>query len=287
MKTAMIFWNKRKNKFSEPDILNNVAKEIVNIHRFNTDNVGDLAAAPYLYFKELGQNRLDIVAYKEGESFESWTSKLHNSKIVVGGGGFLERKGFKKSIDYFLHLANYNIKIVFWGVGHNYPQYKKFNGILNKGSEFQKLDCFSTRDEDSFHWVPCVSCMSDLFDKDYKIQRDIGIIKHYSTEFKAVKHPIIYNSHKFDDVIRFIGESEYILTDSYHAMYWSILLKRKVLVVPNSSKMFSFRFSTPVTSFDAYKKDLNKAIIHNEALDICRESNKRFAEKVYDYLEIT
>ena len=64
-------------------------------------------------------------------------------------------------------------------------------------------------------------------------------------------------------------------------------MNRKVLVIPNSSKMTSFKYKVPlIEDVSDYKKQLNKAVLFNEALDDCREQNVLFSKKVFKYLNI-
>ncbi|MFC0877969.1 polysaccharide pyruvyl transferase family protein [Saccharicrinis sp. FJH2] len=259
---------------------------VINIHRFNTNNVGDRASAPYLYFSELRRKRIDILGFKEEFDYHDWTSEIAQNNVVVGGGGFLERKGFKHSIDFFLHLAEKGRKVVFWGIGHNDPRMGSYDYYSHKYShDVSGIKLFGTRDINKHEWVPCASCMSNNLDRKYETKQEIGIVKHHSfNNLPESSYPVIYNDSSFEDVIKFIGESEYVVTDSYHAMYWSILMQKKVLVVPNSTKMFNLKFPVPHTDFQSFKSHLSKTVVYNEALDICRDRNIEFAGKVFDYL---
>ena len=85
-------------------------------------------------------------------------------------------------------------------------------------------------------------------------------------------------------MISFIGKSNTIVTDSYHAMYWSILLGKKVVAIPNSSKFFDFKYQPIISSFKEFEKDLHKAKSYSGVLEECREVNIKFADKVFNYL---
>lgn len=261
---------------------------VINIHRFNTNNVGDNVAAPYLYFPELSRNRMDILGYKEDSDYKGWTSEIARNNVVVGGGGFLERKGFRHSIDFFLHLAEKGRKVVFWGIGHNDPKMGAYDYYKHKYSQdVSGIKLFGTRDINRHDWVPCASCMSTNLNVKHEVKQEIGIVKHHSfNNLFNNEHPVIYNDSSFEEMTKFIGESEYIVTDSYHAMYWSVLMKKKVLVVPNSTKMFNSRFPVPNTDFNSFKDHLGDTVVYNDALEICRERNVEFADRVFDYLDL-
>lgn len=261
---------------------------VVNVHRFNTNNVGDLASAPYLYFPKLGTDTLDIIDFKENTDYDQWLDELAGAHVVVGGGGFLERKAFKKSMKTFFTMSKQGKKIVYWGLGHNNAKFKKKTMYKSGyGKDFEKIDLFGTRDHDTYHWVPCASCMSDNLDQQQTTKREFGIVMHHGIPFdNPENHAVINNDISFKDTTKFIGESEYVLTNSYHALYWSILMKKKVIAIPSSSKMYGLKFKVPVCDIKDVKSHINKVKVHNEALDLCREQNTHFAERAYDYLKL-
>lgn len=99
--------------------------KILNLHRRNTANVGDLKCAPYLYFPELlggdakeilgfrqadAPNTADRVAFKEAFSVAD--------VVIIGGGGLLEIDFFEPALR-FLNENKRDQKYVLWGAGHN------------------------------------------------------------------------------------------------------------------------------------------------------------------------
>ena len=94
------------------------------------------------------------------------------------------------------------------------------------------------------------------------------------------------NTTNLEALVSFIGKSKTIVTDSYHAMYWSMLLGKKVVVIPNSSKFFDFKYPPLITTFNDFESDLKKAQSYNGILEECREINRKFAQKVFDYLNL-
>ena len=60
---------------------------------------------------------------------------------------------------------------------------------------------------------------------EYKIQRNIGVIEHHHNKILLKeKYDKINNELNIDDIIKFIGESNIIITNTYHALYFSALL---------------------------------------------------------------
>ncbi len=263
---------------------------MVNIHRLNPMNVGDYYSAPHHYFKELKHTSLDIFDYKREnkEVTEHFITKICSSSLIVGGGGLLNNKGFNKQMQLFENLTEKNKKVVLWGVGHN----KKYGEVQNYSVNVSKFGLVGTRDFSMpGQWVPCVSCLHPLFDEPYIEKQELGIVFHKDTLRKSAildrfnEIPSTSNSTDLPSLINFIGSSESIITDSYHAMYWSILLNKKVVVVPNSSKFFDFKYQPKISSFKNSIKNVKKAARYSGVLEECREINIKFAEKVFDFLK--
>jgi len=156
------------------------SKSIVNVHRLNTNNSGDLMCAPYLYFDELKQyNKIDILDHKlyKLTKIINWIKELSENDIVLGGGGLLDRKAFVKSIDFIEILKKKGRKIVPWGVGHNNPLFEASN-VFYRQIEGFKIVGIRDYGIPGTDWVPCVSCMNPIFNKDFVIKHDLGIVGH-------------------------------------------------------------------------------------------------------------
>ena len=55
--------------------------------------------------------------------------------------------------------------------------------------------------------------------------------KYENLKEKYKDYRISSNTTNLEQMVEFIGTSETIVTNSYHAMYWAILLKRKVIAI--------------------------------------------------------
>jgi hypothetical protein len=69
-------------------------------------------------------------------------------------------------------------------------------------------------------------------------------------------------------------------------MYWSFLLGKKVIAIPTTSKFFDFKYQPIISSFETFEQDIKKAPSYSGILEECREVNLKFADKVFDYLNI-
>ncbi|MFV9550528.1 polysaccharide pyruvyl transferase family protein [Algibacter sp. PT7-4] len=270
-------------------------KSVVNIHRIDNRNIGDYFCAPHLYFAPLKDKQLDIFDYKSLNNVvtNNWINQITNNALIIGGGGLLNRGSFDKQLHLFEQLKAKGKKTVLWGVGHNSKNKNEFGSISSYNIDINKFGLAGVRDYSmKATWVPCVSCMHPIFNNAFNETQEIGIIYHKKTIKnkqilnKLQNYPSTSNTTNLEDIISFIGKSNTIVTDSYHAMYWSMLLGKKVLAVPNSSKFFDFKYPPVITSFNNFKHDLHKAKAYSGVLEECREINIQFSKKVFNYLEI-
>ncbi|NQX84323.1 MAG: polysaccharide pyruvyl transferase family protein [Flavobacteriaceae bacterium] len=266
---------------------------VANIHRIDTSNAGDYYCAPHHYFDALKGTHLDIFSYKsiDKNRRQNFIDTVSQKSLIIGGGGLLNRNGFKRQMQLFESLASNGKKIVLWGIGHN-DKHNMSNGI-NYNINTSQFALAGLRDySKAEHYVPCVSCLHPIFDQPFTESQDIGIVFHKDTlkkenilsKFKS--YPTASNIMKFEDIIDFIKLTNKIVTDSYHVMYWSMLLNKKVVVIPNSSKFFDFKYHPVISNFDDAISQLSKANAYTGILEECRTINHKFADKAFDYLNI-
>lgn len=289
---------RKKSRYSTKKIILAGAQQnnkVVNIHCHNTPNIGDKFSAPHNYFEKLNDTALEILDYYNPDEKKvlEFQNRIIKNQWVIGGGGLLNRNGFEFSMHLFEVLAQKNKKAVLWGLGHNSKHQKDFNKITNYNIDVSKFGLVGTRDYSMpGEYVPCVSCMHPIFDQKFNEVQDTGIIFHKDTykdsdfvaQFKD--YPSISNTYDLEALISFIGKTEYIITDSYHGMYWSMLLNKKVTVIPNSSKFFDFKYKPVFTSFEDCLKDSAKSKRNSGILEESREINMNFYEKVANYLNL-
>lgn len=268
---------------------------IVNVHRYDPSNIGDFYCGPHHYFEQLRGKHLDIFDYKSGsrDVRDRWADLITDSALIIGGGGLLNRGAFDAQMSLFAQLGKKNKKAVLWGVGHNSKYQKDFGKPIAYNVDTSLFGLAGVRDYGSkAEWVPCVSCLHPIFDEVFTVVNEIGVVFHKSTlknpsAMERFAHfPSTANNAVFEDVVRFIGETDTVLTDSYHAMYWSIMMGKKVMVFPNSSKFYDFKYSPVISSFERFQDDFSKLRSYSGVLEECRLINTVFAEKVFDYLNL-
>jgi hypothetical protein len=290
-----------KRKVSKAKTIRNIINSdqqnnsVINVHRLDKNNVGDFYCAPHHYFDNLTDKSLDIFDYKNSDESirQNFVNQITNSALIVGGGGLLNRSGFAKQMKMFENLTTKNKQIVLWGVGHNYKDPRKYNNVDSYNIDTSIFGLVGTRDFNMpGDYVPCVSCLNTIFDETYTETQEIGIIFHKKTlKNKQLlnqlsKYPTSSNTTNLQEMIAFIGKSRVIVTDSYHAMYWSMLLEKKVIAIPNSSKFFDFKYKPVFSSFENFEAELNKGQVYSGLLEECRALNLKFADKAFNYLNL-
>jgi hypothetical protein len=209
--------------------------KLTNYHVRDSNNIGDLLSSPLRYFQFPG---FDCQTLDIGKI--DYTNVV-DSHIIIGGGGLL--------CDRFLpHVqAIYQAKtgrVIFWGVG----QQRYGSGIqkpetFDYGTFLSAANLLGIRDDGmKYPWVPCVSCMHPAFDKPRSPQHEIVVFSHnkFQIHFPGLPH-LTNTTDDFESVLDFLGSGETILTSSFHGAYWGILLGRKVLTFPFSSKFTTLR----------------------------------------------
>ncbi len=268
---------------------------VINLHRLDTRNVGDLYCAPHHYFDVLKGSEVDIFDYKSEDKavLQNFIDRTVSSSIILGGGGLLNRGGFVKQVKMVEALGAKGKKTVIWGAGHNEKSPSNYGKVTSYNVDVSKFGLVGTRDYNMpGEWIPCVSCLHPLFSEQYDETNDIGIIFHKDTlrkpeiTSKFKDFPTSSNTTDMEALIHFIGSCNKIVTDSYHTMYWSMLMGKKVVAVPNSSKFYDFKYMPVISTFDDALNQFPKSEIYPELLEECRNRNIDFSKKVFDYLNL-
>jgi len=221
--------------------------------------------------------------YPDVEHFDAKTGTFGNlppkADAYIWGGGAITTKvgGANTNLDGF--------KIA-WGIGMSYKNGKQKEGTdvtpltgYDRDATFFSL--IGSRDDrvQGTEWVPCASCMSPLFDKEYEIKHDAVVYLNGQKVYKA--DTVMNNRQSFEETIAFIGSGRVVLTDSYHGAYWATLLGRTAIIVnAYSSKFFQYRHQPLIVKDTRHLMEAPR--VFPEALQECRDANIQFHAKVQD-----
>jgi hypothetical protein len=241
---------------------------IIFQHLRNTQNIGDFACSPFDYF-DWGDAKVKDMREP---------SMPYDATIFGGGkifGGLAEAAGVNRANDP-LHIA--------WGVGtrQTFPISGKYRRAR------QLCDLIGSRDwgDDRYVYAPCASCMSPLFDEDITPKHDVVFYWHGGkTQKQRIKIPDSMpdkanNTGSFEESIRFMASGKTVISNSYHGVYWALLLGRKAICVPFSNKFGAYRLPPAYATPRNWLNRLDNGIAQPDMLTICRQATLDFKTKV-------
>ena len=245
---------------------------LLNLHLTKGSNVGDIESGPYRYFSE---------KVPEIDLSDAHPDVINGADLVLGGGGLL----IFSNVLYEIYKNRIG-RLVVWGVGLN-DHSKQYDDSFPPW--IGEADLIGVRDwGKGYRWVPCASCMSPLFDREYDVKHDVvaylradGWDKDARTVLAGF--PRLFNTALLKEVIAFLGSGQTVVMTSYHGAYWASLLGRKVIVWnPFSSRFYSMRHPPLLLQeVDTIGIDVIKqAVAYPNALQECRIANTAFYSDV-------
>lgn len=235
----------------------------------NTTNVGDLACTPYHYFSLPDKSLSHVLA------------DMPDCDAVIFGGGAIEY-AFGKSHRVQDKVAAKH-KIV-WGAGTS------IWGSQNHPAAPDGFDLVGVREygREGGDYVPCASCMLDFFDAvpapDTEIVTFLNADSRVTLPNLPDEFPALKNTSSLDETMRFLARGETVITNSYHGAYWSLMMGRKVVCLPYSSKFYGYKFAPAMATHETWKEAIGEARSHPEYLEDSRHENLRFFKKVTDLI---
>lgn len=234
-------------------------------HYKNTPNLGDLMCAPYHYFSFRDYKVFDV------------GDEIPACEAVIFGGGAIEPLLRAHHIHHKVEAAT---KIA-WGIGTSR------RGKVTHGPLVGDLDLIGVREfgrakTANTFYVPCVSCMSPLFDEAHEEKHELAFYTHGHFPIQvpeAVPH-LNNRARTLQDALSFIGGASTIVTNSFHGVYWSLLLGKKVVCLPFSSKFYGFKAPPAYAPDGDWRSAIPRAVRNDEYLADCREANVQFEKRV-------
>lgn len=277
--------------------INNVidSRKIHFVNRIDKDNLGDWLCSPlnyyYEYFSKFNIVRHDI-------DFIDWHEIKRDDIVIIGGSGmFNVTISFNENINKLLNRCD---NVIAWSVGFNTHDKQWFQGNEFPDILINKFKLCTIRDynhDSKIEYLPCPSVFAFANSNFEIIKRKFGIIEHKDLPINGDFYGIerISNAYSLSEVKNFISTSECIITNSYHMGYWSLLLKKKVIIVDKFSTKFDYYKYRPIFIYTAGKssKDLqeeiekafNEAENYSEAYNEAIELNNEFFSRVKTIIE--
>jgi hypothetical protein len=258
------------------NICNN--KNLHIIHRIDMTNTGDMISSCHNYY--------DFPGFKiiKHDIYNPDFSKIEeNDKIILSGGGLLNcLEIWNQNINKLLELSE---NVIGWGIGLN----KHNNTEIKTEINFNKFRLLGIRDynvklSDHTEYVPCSSCKLPHFNNKYEVRRKIAACEHHE---KKINLPFekINNEAEISEIIRFIGETDIVLSNTYHCLYFSLLMNKKSILYKSFSEKFNnlkYKFKTFNESLEIEEDEL--IFDNGNPLAESIEINDNFYKKVLSSL---
>lgn len=253
------------------------------INRVDNSNCGDKVVCPLLYyydyFKQYNIKRHDM-------RFIDFKSIADTDVVIIGGGGMLDyaeftNRGINKVFDT-------GAAVIAWSPGFN--THTEYSETFETKICFDRFVAITVRDFTKNHgleYLPDVTCKLPGLKEKYIIRREFGVATHKDYPIKGFKYDTITNECEIDEILQFIGESEIIISNSFHMIYWSTLMGKKTICAnPFSSKFHTYKYKPEYfySDTDILSKCVNQARMYN-ILDECIEANDAFFERVKGIIE--
>jgi exopolysaccharide biosynthesis predicted pyruvyltransferase EpsI len=247
-----------------------------NVNYFG--NAGDYWSSPlhYYNFSNIDFEHVNFLNLKD--------NPIKDKVVVIGGGGLIITK--TNYLNQILESIVENNKTIFWGVGSNtscVPYYDILShpNVLLVGTRDIELS-FNHR------YLPCVSCKNILFDKSRVESGGIGLIEHPDYPINIPDLPKITNSSKIDEILDFIFDKSIIISSTFHGVYWSQLMNKKVLYFNNTneinSKFLNLKHRIPICNKEDYKEKIYNLSKVTGLLEESRYLNDNFYKDVISIL---
>lgn len=237
------------------------------IHRIDPSNTGDMVSSCSNYFYFPNQVKHDI--YKV-----DLTKIKYNDYVIFSGGGLFDNNdGWNSTINSVLDKCR---NCYAWGVGINLHT----NSTIKKPIKYNKFKRIGIRDYNhkTIPYLPCSSCMIPELRNKYTIKREYGVLEHIHHKIN-LDLPKLRNNKDIKEIIKFIGESKYIITNTYHCLYFSMLMGKKVILFEKFSSKFNSLRHQPVMYSGNIQEDLKKCKVYPDFHKECMKLNKDFYDK--------
>ena len=253
-------------------------------HIKNTENLGDLNCSPQQYFPQFADcRRIDVTEVD---------SLPRGQAVIVGGGGL-----------FMLHTQHHFARwsetrpVIVWGAGLNYPS--DINYEYELVGSLKQCALVGVRNPElaykhNFEYVPCASCLHPAFDPLPGERRGYKVLfyQHADALFAPAGQKSMTNQHPdVNEVLARFRESEYIITNSFHGAYWGLCMQRRVMLwKPEQfgNRCDHLTISPRVESFKEILERIDEWVpwVGSSYRNLCRTKNKKFAQKVEQYLAL-
>lgn len=237
------------------------------INRVDETNAGDRVASPlahYLdYFSRFPLQRHDI-------RYIDWDAISSDDVVILGGGGIFDYAEFINRA--IRRLLRTGAAVVGWSPGFN--THHEYLAPYRTEIDFDEFELLGVRDYENpmgLDYLPDVTCKIPQLRERHEIKREFGIARHKDYEIPHLQFDSITNESSVEDILTFIGESEVVISNSYHMIYWATLMGKKCVSPGGFSTKFA-HFQYPPEFFDPGADDLSLVADRAQRYNVLEES---------------
>lgn len=253
-------------------------------------NAGDYWCSPTHYYDFSFLHDFHKVHYMDifrgvsgREGYEKY--KYKDEVLVIGGGGLITSPGnfLQDTLEYLVE----NNKVILWGAGSN--TFEDFSWDFLKNPNVLLAGVRDTSFQLNARYLPCVSCKHKLFDMVHINPSGLGILEHASGNPIPIIGNRIKNNQSIEDIVNLISSSVAVVSNTYHGIYWSQLLGKKVVLYKDvdniNSKMINLKHRVLSCGPTDYMDILAISSKVEGYLQECRYFNDQFYNDVKTILE--
>ncbi|MEJ8561185.1 hypothetical protein QTO30_08090 [Yoonia sp. GPGPB17] len=242
-------------------------------HLRRTDNIGDQACSPYDYF-DWGDATVSDLRDNDTPAYD----------IGVYGGG----KIFRGLATYAGVRQPKSALNIAWGVStvQSFPISMRYMQARRRMSIVGSRDYGDTR----FRYAPCASCMSQIFDAPPAPEHNVVFYAHAGKTSKmgiTIPNDIpVTDNHaaSLQQALAFIASGKIVISNSYHGVYWGLLMGRKVLCLPFSNKFGGYRLPPHYATAKNWQNEIRNAVAQPDMLGLVRAATLDFKAMVDDHI---
>jgi len=248
-------------------------------HLRNTKNIGDAKCSPFEYLDWSGLSNVEITVgdiREEGDPYDIG---------VFGGGKILRNLASQPGFNPLACNVGWGISTV-----QRNPYSLKYNRAKKALALIGSRDWESNEGMGGYDWVPCASSQHPFFQKIPEPTHELVFYSHHAkTKTMRISVPdeipaLSNNSASIDASLNFIASGDTVVSNSYHGVFWALLMGRKVLCIPFSNKFSHYRLPPGYATPQNWLSRLSKSQSQPELRFLCHEATEHFYEKFLDFV---
>jgi hypothetical protein len=156
--------------------------------------------------------------------------------------------------------------------------------------DFNRFKFIGIRDynhKSGLPYVPCPSVFRFAYSEAENTLpvRRIGIIEHHNFPVSGFNYDKVNNSYNINGIIKFILQSEIIITNSYHVIYFCQLLGKNVICINRFSDKFDYFEYKPVFYSGSLESDILKIQTNAHFKEEAVKLNLEYFSGIREFIE--